>query len=38
MRPAPDLHNTQAGNNSFGIVSSQANAPRQVQVALKLLF
>jgi Carboxypeptidase regulatory-like domain len=32
------LPNTQAGNSSFGIVSSQANAPRQVQFAVKLLF
>jgi hypothetical protein len=30
--------NTQVGNSGFGIVSSQSNAPRQVQVALKLLF
>ena len=30
--------NTQAGNSSFGIVTSQANGPRQVQLALKLLF
>ena len=32
------LPNTQAGNSSFGIVSSQSNAPRQVQMAVKLLF
>jgi hypothetical protein len=30
--------NTQAGNSSFGVVSSIANAPRQVQAAVKLLF
>jgi hypothetical protein len=30
--------NTQVGNGNFGIVSSQANGPRQVQLALKLLF
>jgi hypothetical protein len=30
--------NTQVGNGNFGIVSSQANGPRQVQVALKLMF
>jgi hypothetical protein len=33
-----NLPNTQAGNSSFGIVSSIANAPRQVQLAIKLLF
>lgn len=32
------LPNTQVGNSSFGIVSSQSNAPRQIQVAMKLLF
>ena len=32
------LPNTQAGNSSFGIVTSQANSPRQVQFALKLIF
>jgi hypothetical protein len=32
------LPNTQANNANFGVVSSQANAPRQVQLALKLLF
>lgn len=32
------LPNTQAGNSNFGIVSSQSNAPRQVQMAVKLLF
>jgi hypothetical protein len=32
------LPNTQVGNSSFGIVSAQANAPRQVQLAMKLLF
>src|SRR6185436_14628995 len=30
--------NTQAGNSAFGTVSSQANGPRQIQVATKLLF
>jgi hypothetical protein len=30
--------NTQVGNGNFGIVSSQANGPRQLQVALKLMF
>jgi hypothetical protein len=30
--------NTQVGNSNFGVVSSQANAPRQVQFALKLIF
>jgi hypothetical protein len=30
--------NTQVGNGNFGIVSSQANGPRQVQLALKLIF
>ncbi len=30
--------NTQVGNGNFGIVTSQANGPRQVQVALKLMF
>ena len=32
------LPNTQAGNGNFGIVTSQANGPRQVQLALKLIF
>jgi hypothetical protein len=30
--------NTQAGNSNFGIVSSQANGPRQIQLAIKLMF
>lgn len=30
--------NTQVGNGSFGIVSGTANGPRQIQLALKLLF
>ena len=30
--------NTQVGNNNFGVVSSQANAPRQMQMAVKMLF
>jgi hypothetical protein len=30
--------NTQAGNSSFGVVSSQANGPRQIQIAVKLMF
>jgi len=29
---------TSAGSTSFGVISSQANRPRQLQVALKLLF
>jgi len=32
------MPNTQVGNSSFGIVSSQSNAPRQIQVAMKLVF
>lgn len=30
--------NTQVGNSNFGVVSAQANAPRQLQLAVKLLF
>jgi hypothetical protein len=30
--------NTQAGNSNVGVVSSTANQPRQVQIAMKLLF
>ncbi len=30
--------NTQVGNSSFGVVTSQQNTPRQVQLALKLIF
>jgi hypothetical protein len=30
--------NTQVGNSNFGVVSAQANAPRQIQLAVKLLF
>ena len=30
--------NTQVGNGTSAVVSSQANGPRQVQVALKLMF
>ena len=30
--------NTQAGNANFGVVSGQANGPRQIQVALKLIL
>lgn len=26
------------GNASFGVVSSQANNPRQIQLALKLIY
>jgi hypothetical protein len=29
---------TQAGSNSFGVITSTQNSPRQFQVALKLLF
>ena len=29
---------TQAGSTSFGVITSQANTPRQIQLALKLLF
>jgi len=29
---------TAFGNNTFGVVSSQANAPRQIQLALKFMF
>jgi len=29
---------TQAGSTSFGIITTQANTPRQIQLALKLLF
>ena len=32
------IPNTQAGNSSFGVVSGIANTPRQVQIAVKLLF
>jgi hypothetical protein len=32
------MPNTQVGNSSFGIVSSQSNAPRQLQMAMKLVF
>ena len=32
------IPNTQAGNSSFGVVSGIANTPRQVQMAVKLLF
>lgn len=28
----------QLGNSTFGVVSSQANQPRQIQLALKFLF
>ena len=30
--------NTQAGNANFGVVSGQANGPRQIQMAVKLIF
>ena len=30
--------NTQAGNANFGVVSGQANGPRQIQMAIKLIF
>jgi len=30
--------NTTRNSNSFGIVSSQVNSPRQMQLGLKLLF
>jgi len=30
--------NTQAGSPSFGVITSQANTPRQLQLALKILF
>ena len=30
--------NTQVGNGNFGIVSGTANAPRQIQLAMKLIF
>lgn len=30
--------NQQAGNANFGVVSGQANSPRQIQVATKLIF
>ena len=30
--------NTSLGSNSFGVVTSQANSPRQIQLGLKLLF
>jgi hypothetical protein len=30
--------NTQVGSGSFGVVSAQANAPRQLQAAVKLIF
>jgi hypothetical protein len=29
---------TQAGSTSFGVISSQANTPRELQAAFKLLF
>jgi hypothetical protein len=29
---------TQAGSTSFGVITTQANTPRQIQLALKLLF
>ncbi len=29
---------TQAGSTSFGIISAQQNTPRELQVALKILF
>jgi hypothetical protein len=29
---------TQAGATSFGVITAQQNTPRQLQVALKLLF
>jgi hypothetical protein len=28
----------QLGNSTFGVVSSQANNPRLIQMALKLMF
>jgi hypothetical protein len=30
--------NTQVDNSNFGVVSSQANGARQIQMAVKLLF
>jgi len=30
--------NTSVTSSSFGVVSSQANAPRQIQFGLKVLF
>ncbi|MGH9786173.1 MAG: hypothetical protein ACRD88_18535, partial [Terriglobia bacterium] len=29
---------TQAGTASFGVITGQANAPRQLQVAMKIIF
>jgi hypothetical protein len=32
------LPNTTLGSNQFGVISTQANSPRQVQLGLKLLW
>jgi hypothetical protein len=37
-RPQFGNPNTQVDSGNFGIVSGQANGPRQIQLALKLLF
>jgi hypothetical protein len=37
-RPEFDVPNTQLGSAGFGVISSQANQPRDIQFALKLLF
>jgi hypothetical protein len=30
--------NTQTGSPSFGVITAQSNTPRQLQLALKILF
>lgn len=30
--------NTQVGNSALGVVSSEGNGPRQIQMAIKLIF
>jgi len=36
--PVFNAPNTTVGSNTFGVVTSQANRPRQTQLALKILF
>jgi hypothetical protein len=37
-RPVFGGPNASVNSSSFGVITSQANAPRQMELALKLLF